>query len=333
MPRVEFSEENVKKNDYDYPKFKLDKKNEVARIAILESPVAEFVHNIRKPKLVGGIPEKEIKSRRDGSQYEDYKYEFVSRPICLGDYGVLEQDGSDPDKCPICAEAKKSDRFSAPQRRFALHVVKYETKANTTEVKEPFGASTQVWSFTDKVFSKLYGFKKEGYDLRKHDLLLKCENPAFAGYEITPAMKGEWLANEERKDYIKALMQKDNLAPDLSIFCGSKKSEKSIEYDIRAVNEAWDIATGVRSVSATDSAMSSVGSSLALTDSLDDLLGSEDKDADGWALPGTEHASEKTAPQPATSFDDLTGGDSLASSVASSDSSEDDGFEDLLKNL
>lgn len=322
-PRIEFSEENVKKNDYDYPKFKLDKKGELARVAILESPVAEFVHNLRKPKLVGGIPEKETKTRfRDGTKYEDYKYEFVSRPICLGDYGVLEQDGSDPDKCPICAEAKKSDRFSAPQRRFALHVVKYETKPNSTEVKEPFGATTQVWSFTDKVFSKLYGFKQEGFNLSNHDILLKCENPTFSGYEISIAMKGEWTANDERKSYIKSLMSKDNLAPDLSIFCGSKKSEKSIEFDIRAVNEAWDIAQGVRTVSATDASMAGVGS-LSLSEGLDELL--DNNSADSWAPSAEAHPSE--APSPVTSFDELTGDSS------SEGASGVDGFEDLLNNL
>lgn len=322
MPRVEFSEENVKKNDYDYPKFKLAKKGEIARIAILESPVAEFVHNIRKPKLVGGIPEKVIKHTfKDNKPYEDYVYEFVSRPICLGDYGVLEQDGSDPDHCPICAEAKRSDRFSAPQRRFALHVVRYETKANGAEIKEPFGARTEVYSFTDKVFSKLWAFKQEGFDLRTHDILVKCENPDFAGYDFSISQKGEWTASDERKQYIKTLMNKENLAPDLSLFCGSKKTEKSIEYDIRAVNEAWDTATGVRNVSAQDAALSSVGSSLSLSEGFDDIL-SETKATtteEAWAPSTDDIAFVENKPEPATSFDDLTG--------------SDDGFDDILKNL
>lgn len=319
MPRVEFSEENVKKNDYDYPKLKLEKKGELARLAILESPVAEFVHNLRKPKLVGGVPQKETKTRfRDGTPYEDYVYEFVSRPICLGDFGVLQQDGSDPDKCPICAEAKKSDRFSAPQRRFAVHVVKYETKPNSTEVKEPFGASTVVWSFTDKVFNKLYSFKQEGFNLQKNDILLKCENPTFNGYDISIAMKGEWLADDKRKGYIKELMAADNLAPDLSVFCGSKKSEKSIEYDIRSVNEAWDIATGVRTVSAADTAMSGVGGSALVSGDISDLLGdTETTSEDAWYTPG-----ESSTPEPVGSFDELTGA-----------SSSGDELDDLLKNL
>jgi len=326
MPRVEFTEENIKKNDYDYPKFKLDKKGEIARVAVLEAPVAEFVHNLRKPKLVGGLPQKETKSRRDGTQYEDYVYEFVSRPICLGDYGVLSEDGSDPEHCPLCAEAKRSDRFYAPQRRFALHLLKYDTKPNSLEVKDPFGAQTLVYSFTDKVFSKLYEFKQQGFDLRKHDVIFKAENPAFHGYDISISMDGAWLANDERKKYVQALMAKENLAPDLSIFCGSKKSEKQIEFDIKAINEAWAIATGVQTISATDAAMSNIGSGASLQEGLDDLLNSgstQDKDADGWAI---------ATPEPATSLADL-GIDAGQPEASSGGASSDDDIDALLNGI
>lgn len=315
MPRIEFKSENVKKSDYDYPKFKLDKKGEQARIAILESPVAEFVHNIRKPKLVAGIPEKEVKTTRTGQEYEDYKYEFVSRPICLGDYGVIEQDGSDPANCPICAEAKRSDRFSSPQRRFALHVVRYDTKANSTEVKEPFSARTEVYSFTDKVFTKLFSFTQEGFNLQSHDIVVTCENPAFAGYDFSITMKGEWTASDERKSYIKELLRPENLAPDLAVFCGSKKSEKGIEYDIIAVNEAWDMATGVQSRSTEDVAMSSVGSAGSLVGDLGSIMDSPSSSTDAWApaqadISAAEKmtASAPVAADPASDFNDLLKG-------------------------
>lgn len=326
MPRVEFVEENIKKNDYDYPKFKLEKKGELARVAILEAPVAEFVHNIRKPKLVNGVAQKETKTKRNGEQYEDYVYEFVSRPICLGDYGVLQEDGSDPDRCPICAEAKRSDRFYAPQRRFALHVVRYDTNSKL-EVKEPFGARTEVYSFTDKVFGELFGFKQQGFDLRKHDIIFKAENPTFAGYNLSVTMEAEWLKSEERKKYIGALLNKDNLAPDLSIFCGSRKSEKQIEYDIRAVHEAWDIATGVRAVSAVDAALSSVGASASLVGDLDDILGTATAtDADGWALPTSDEAKSEDD-GPALDFE------TLASSADAPASGTDDEIDKLLAGL
>lgn len=319
MPRVEFTEQNVKKNDYDYPKFKLVKKGELARVALLEAPVAEFVHDLRKPKLVGGQPQMVTKTRKDDTTYEDYSYEFVSRPICLGDYGTLQEDGSDPEHCPICAEAKMSDMFYAPKRRFALHVVKYETKPNSTDVKEPFGASTQVYSFTDTVFSELFSFKQQGFDLRKHDIIVKCENPTFNGYGFMPAMEAEWLKDDARKKYVSELMKPENLAPDLSIFCGSRKSEKSIEYDIRAVKETWAIVTGVSTSSPVDAALSTVGSASAAS-AFEGLLG--ETDAEGWAKPSA-----------ASSFDDLgIGDDSLAASVGATDD-EDDEISRLLGDI
>jgi hypothetical protein len=325
MPRVAFKEENVKKNDYSYPKIKL-KKGEIARVVLLEEPWSEFVHNIRKPKLNGGVPEKEMKTRfKDGTQYEDYKYEFVSRPICLGDPAILERDGSDPAHCPVCAEATRSDKFSAPQRRFAFHVVKYETLPGKTEVKLPFQATTLLWSFTDKVFSKLFEYQQEWGDLRQRDLILKCENEPFQTYDISVAAKAEWLADDERKKLIAGLMSKENLAPDLALFCGSKKSETQIGYDIRAVNEAWAVALGQVQQSSTDAALSSVGSgSLNLSEGIDDLLtGTTDaKDADGWALPDSTES--------AGSFDELVGGgDTLAASVGADDDSSSESSDEL----
>ena len=322
MPRVEFVEDNIKKNDYDYPKFKLDKKGEKARIAILEAPVAEFVHNLRKPKLVNGVPQKETKYKRNGDPYEDFVYEFVSRPICLGDYGVLTEDGSDPDKCPICAEAKRTDRFYAPQRRFALHVVRYETNKNL-EAKDPFSARTEVYSFTDKVFGELFSFKQQGFNLQKHDIIVTAENPAFAGYNLQVTMEAAWLKDESTQKYVKGLFTEENLAPDLSIFCGSKKSEKQIEYDIRAINEAWDIATGVRNVSAVDAALSTVGGSMSLVDNADDLLGRGS--GQGWT-PGASSDDD----EPLT-FDKLAAdADDSEGPVAPAGGQS---IEDLLKGL
>ncbi len=319
MPRVQFTEENIKKNAFDYPKLKMDKKGEVARIVLLEDPVMEYVHNIQKPKLNGGQAVMEIKSRKDGTQYEDNKYEFVSRPICLGDYATLEAQGSDPERCPICREATRSDKFKGPVRRFALHVVKYETQPGKNVVKEPFQATTVIWSFTDRVFEQLFALKQEWGDLRSHDLTLTCTNPAFQNYDIAVAKDAEWLKGEDRKALVKGLMQPENLAEDLAVFCGSKKAEANIAYDIKAVNEAWAVINGTNA-SPNDAALAGVGSG-SLTAGLDDLLdqggsaSSETTTEDAWAKnPAADEevkAASKPKESPAVStseLDDLLGG-------------------------
>lgn len=337
MPRFEFKEENVKKNLYDFPKLKL-KKNEVARIVLLEDPVGEYVHNLRKPKLVNGIPETEVKERRDGTTYEAYKTDWVSSVICLGDFGTLEANGSDADRCPVCAEAAKSDIVLRPQRRFAMHVIQYQTKPNG-DVATPFGVTTKIWAFTDKVFGQLFDIKKEWKDLRVHDLILKCTNEAFQNYEITVGASAAWRASDENQRLTVATF-KENRAEKIEVFCGSPKEAKYVEMDLAQVREAWAVINGSSSVSEADAALSNVGTNLAA--GLDDLLGSSTStDAEGWH-------KEEAKPEAVGSFDDLLGGgdtetveDSLAASVATSAPEEEaapaaesaDELDDLLAGL
>jgi len=282
MPRFEFKEENIRKNDYDYPKFKLEK-GETARIVMLEDPWGEYVHTLRKPKLVGGVAVKEQKKRRDGTYYEDYEYEFVAQALCTGDAGVLQEDGSDPKGCPICAEAVKSDKFPAPKLRYAVHVVEYDTKPDGSVKESPFGASTKVWGFTERVFGELYGFKKEWKDLRQHDLIVYRDPSTMTTgvYKISVAATAAWTQDEKRQQYIKELIAPENLAPDLAIFCGSRKSEAKLGYDIAAINEAWAIATGVQGLRGNDAEIAQVGS-LGLNQGISDLLTQTKTDEAGW---------------------------------------------------
>ena len=282
MPRFEFKEDNIRKNDYDYPKFKLEK-GETARIVLLEDPWGEYVHTLQKPKLVGGAPVKEQKKRRDGTFYEDYDYDFVGQVLCTGDAGILQQEGSDPKGCPICAEAVKSDKFKAPKLRYAVHVVKYDTKTDGTVKESPFGASTEVWGFTERVFGELYGFKKEWDDLRQHDLIVYRDPSTMTTgvYKISVSKSAAWLQDEKRKAYIGELMAPENLAPDLAIFCGSRKSETKINYDIASINEAWAIATGVQANRGVDASLEQVGS-LSLNEGIADLLDTPKTGIDGW---------------------------------------------------
>jgi hypothetical protein len=328
MPRVEFVEENIQKSGPGFPKFVLDR-GETARIVLLEQPWAEYVHELRKPKLVNGVPQKETKKRKDGSTWEDYEYDFVGRVLCLGDEGILREAGSDPSSCPICAEAARSDRFHAPKVRYAMHVVRYDLQPGSTQVNDdPFGARAQVWAFTDKIFAELYDLKKEWGDLRAHDLILsRDQNAAFANvYKITVAQKAEWMADDKRQKLVGAVMKPENLAKDLSEFCGRRKPEKNIEFDIRAVNEAWDIASGTRSVSAADAALANVGGAVSLVDGLDDLLTAQAPapavDEAGWAVASEDNADDG----PALDFD------ALANSVAS-DAGTEGGPTDIDKLL
>lgn len=245
-PRVEFKAENkVATTNYDYPKLKL-KSGERARIVVgLESPIVEYVHTLRKPQIVNGVPVTFEAERKDGSKYIDHKMDFISRPICLGDQTILDDKGSDPKNCPMCKLAQDyPDYGQAPKRRYAMHIVRYRTKGGTTEVATPFSVEVLVWSFTDTVFNKIVDFKEEWGDLRKHDLLLgPCTNEMFQQFDITVAAKAAWLEDEQRQK-LTAETFKENQIPDLTIAAGSVKQKQWIEQDVQTILEAWGDVRG-----------------------------------------------------------------------------------------
>lgn len=295
MPRVSFGAENkVATTNYDYPKLKL-KNGERARIIVgLEDPLVEYVHTLRKPQIVNGQPQIFKAERKDGTTYDDYKMDFISRPICLGDATILDEKGSDPKNCPMCKLALDyGDYGQPPQRRYAMHVIRYRTKGGTTDIQTPFSVEVLIWSFTDKTFNKISDFKEEWGDLRKHDLLLgPCTNETFQQFDITVAAKAEWLASEERKK-LTALTFKENQIPDLTIAAGSVKQKQWVEQDIQAILEAWGQVHGSASEEDTT----------GLDEDLGNLLGGgEEKWADGKTekevAAAKKSAAAKKAPDP-----------------------------------
>lgn len=288
MPRVAFAAENkVATTNYDYPKLKL-KSGERARIIVgLEDPIVEYVHTLRKPQIVNGQPQMFKAERKDGSTYDDYKMDFISRPICLGDATILSEKGSDPKNCPMCKLAQEHpDYTQAPQRRYAMHIIRYRTKGGTTDVATPFSVETLVWSFTDKTFNKIVDFKEEWGDLRKHDLLLgPCTNETFQQFDITVAAKAAWLEDKERQA-LTAQTFKENQIPDLTIAAGSVKQKQWVEQDIATILEAWGAVHG---------AEVETGDTTGLDEDLSDLLGggSSAPEEDVW--PGDKAKAEETA--------------------------------------
>lgn len=173
MQRVAFDQKNKKLSPLDYPKLKLER-NQSARILCIEEPVAGYVHTLRAPVIVNGVPKMVMAKGRDNSEYETYAMDFIGRPLCLGDPGILEDKGVDPKNCPACKLSAESDMVKAPERRFAMHVIRYAIRATSGsfDVATPFSVSVVVWSFPDMIFNKLADIATEWGDLKQHDLLL-----------------------------------------------------------------------------------------------------------------------------------------------------------------
>lgn len=311
MGRVGFKAENkVATTNYDYPKLKL-KVGERARIMVgLEDPIVEYVHTLRKPQIINGVPQFETVKDRNGKESQANVMDFVSRPICVGDKTVLESKGSDPKNCPMCKLAQEHpDMTKPPQRRYAMHVIRYATKGGTTEIATPFRVEVLVWAFTDTVFNKIVDAAEEFGDLRKHDLLLgPCQAPEhFQKFDISPAAKAAWLESPERKA-LTVQTFKENQIPDLTIAAGSAKQKQWIEEDVQAIKDAWAEASG-----------STPDVDVDLDADLGSLL-DKGTDSDGWATP--EAAKEAGV---AADADDLLGDlDDLSNDTADSTSLDPD---------
>lgn len=258
MPRVAFTNENkVATVNYDYPKLSL-KKDEKARILVgLEDPIYEYVHTLRKPLVVDGVPVMTTATRKDKSTYETNEMQFVGRPLCLGDATILSEKGSDPAHCPMCKLAKDyPDYAQPPQRRFAMHVIRYRTKASTFNVATPFSVELLVWAFGDRVFNQLVEAREEWKDLRKHDLQLTCKTEKFQQFEINVGASAEWLTDPERKALVAQTFRDNQI--DLTIACGTSKKREWIEQDVAAVLEAWAEVKGAESSSGLDEGLDSL---------------------------------------------------------------------------
>jgi len=242
MARLEFSPDNQKKSDYQYPKLKL-KKDERARILLIEpEPWAEYQHTLRMPQIKDGkIVTREDKTR-NGDTYITYETDFVGTPICLGDVEKLASDGLDTKNCPVCAEAQKQpDAFQAPKRRFALNIIKYRTKPGTFDLSDVFSVEVIGWSFTELLFNRLVDFQNEWGDMRKHDLLLgPCTIEKFQKFEIGVAAKAEWMLDAERRELVKATYESSKLDDKaLAALCGRPVAKDWLIKDITKINNRW----------------------------------------------------------------------------------------------
>jgi hypothetical protein len=243
MPQIDWTPEFKRNAGITFDRMKL-KVGERARIVTLEKPTFTWVHTMRAPKIVNGEASKVIKKRKDGTEFVDWDMDFVGRPQCLGDHGIIADEGLDPKNCVICAGAKESEEFSAPERRFAMNVIKYNTKQDGTLI-EPFGCASQVWTFTEGIFNKLYGIAQEQNGLVGKDLILgPCEAPeAFQKFDIQPGAKNVWQMSDQITTFVTET-HKNNRTEELEAACGRRTELKWLKDDVDKVKTRWRIANG-----------------------------------------------------------------------------------------
>lgn len=253
MAKMSFSSANKASDQESFPKLKLAQ-DESARIAVFEEPEVGFVHNIRKPKIVNGEVQYKTVKTKDGGTSQEMDYDFVSNPICLGNFDVLQDRGIDPKNCPACKAASDSpDMFQKPKRRYVLHVFQYNTNG-TTQATRNFQGSTKVWAFTDQKFNELIDLIEEadGNPLNIDVMLGPCENALFQKYKMVPSLKVKWKETMSQEEFVE--LASENKAKNLENFLG--RPVKRVEYledDLAKVREAWKVANGHSGEKANDS--------------------------------------------------------------------------------
>lgn len=245
MPRIQFTAENkVQSGGPQINRLKLEKGERVRLMAGLETPTKEYVHTLRKPKIENGQAVMET-IERFGKMVTQYEKEYVSRPLCEGDYEILEKDGIDPKNCPVCALATTDpEAADAPDARYAMNVFKYQTKPGGFNPKTPFGGEIVVWSFTQRTFNKIVDIAEEFGDLQTHDLNLgPCENAQWQKYDIAVAGNAAWRGNDDDKAFLKESF-KENRLEELELACGQKKERRWLDRDLADIKNAWSVIRG-----------------------------------------------------------------------------------------
>lgn len=255
MPQIPFDPKFKNKSFFDFPKLKL-KKGEKARVTVLEFPVAEFVHNLRKIILEDGQPvlKTETYGRDNDKERQVPEATFVGKFICLGNPEVLEKSQIDPDNCPACkASVENVSAVEAPKRRFVLHILKYQVKKGSFEVQQPFQAEVLAWELSENRFGQLVDINSEYGDIRKVDLTLgPCEIEAYQKYGIST---GNGYTLSESDNLAKASeIIKANKADDLTPLLGRKVTPNELQSQVADILRMWDRGFGTTSSQAPGAA-------------------------------------------------------------------------------
>ncbi len=246
MPVADFTPEFKRSADNDFDKLKL-KLNEKARVVLLEKPTYAWVHTLRAPKIVNGQPVME-KKKRGGEEITDYALDFIGRPLCTGDDGILADDAVDPKNCPVCKRAKESDEVAPPERRFAVNVIRYGLQRDGSTISDPFTCTCVVWGFTEGVYNKLYGIAQEyknrggliGLDL----ILGPCQPPeAFQKFDIMAGSESVWKLDEKLTEVVVKTYQ-NNKVENLEVACGRKTELRWMKDDLAKISARWRQAHG-----------------------------------------------------------------------------------------
>lgn len=167
----------------DFPRLKLEKKGEKARVAIFSIDKSSGKPELAVPEPEGGYF---FDLRVPGAERE-YKGAYE----CLASEAIKDEGGFDPDACPHCRivlEGNVSEDVMRPRKRkFVMPIIRYKT-TGSGELVEPYSVEALAWRFTDRYMNVLIDEHlkwQESGGLLGHDLMLTCEVPSYQTFNIS----------------------------------------------------------------------------------------------------------------------------------------------------
>ncbi len=182
-----FNKDNKGKVDtaLDFPRLKLEKKGEKARLAIF----GISTDSDGKRALV--LPEPE------GGFYFDlrvpgHEREYVGSFECLAPEAMKIDGEFDADSCPHCVAVLAgniSEEVMGPRKRkFVMPVIRYKTQGGSSDLVVPHSVEALGWKFTDRYFNVLVD-EDEKWEasggLLKHDVTLTCEVVQWQNFTVS----------------------------------------------------------------------------------------------------------------------------------------------------
>jgi hypothetical protein len=259
----------------------------------------EWVHAFRAPYFDedSGRPAMEDKKRKDGSVYKQvYATTFVGGQICLGDPSVIEGSGNglDPARCPACASAAKGTRGMAPDRRWAVPVIRYKcVSRGSTELQTPPTAEILVWSMTQRQFNALLDVRPEirnlfdlpadqDFEWRIADVVVWCEDENFKRFLFKAPLRPAYGKNAPQGAKVAELVRDlwgtvANRPTDeqLRAACGKAPDREFMTTDVETVEMAWRKVDRFESGAPVDNGPVSGGGDKPLDEQLSGLLGDD----------------------------------------------------------
>ena len=225
----------------DFPRFKMEKKGEKARMAIFG--IGELADG--KLGRITPVPE--------GGYFFDLmvpgseEREYVGSFECLAPEVIKAADEFDPE-CPHCAAVLtgniSEDVMRKRKRKFVMPVVVYQTTPGTSEIVTPPSVSVVAWRFTDRYFNVLVDENEKWADsggLLGHDITLTCEVVNYQTYNISVEPEAAYMGDPAGLGKLvleSYVAQTAVLTAGLGRVLGNKLNTVDLESKIKATVEA-----------------------------------------------------------------------------------------------